>query len=273
MKILTEQQLRFFDAFGYLVLPGLLARELEWITAEFEAVFQDRGIVHDASRRSVVVPFIDQREKLCTIIDLPQIEGALADILGDDFNYFGSDGNYYTGDTRWHPDGNHTEGLWVKMALYLDPVARDTGCLRVIPGTHRIEALETNWQARQAGNCDELWGIAGREVPSIALESQPGDVVIFNQNLLHASYGGNTRRRMLALSFTSHLASEAALEVLKTIIGMHARFWTDSMYTDITRHTGPASRQIHLKQVAENEGHLPALSAKARAEMAEPAHG
>lgn len=272
MHGLTEQQLRFYETFGYIVLPGLLKDEIGWITDEFEAVFVDRGIVHDPSKRSAFIPFIDQREKLCTIIDLPQIEGALADILGDDFSYLGSDGNFYSGDTRWHPDGNHVSGKWVKMALYLDPVTRDSGCLRVIPGTHRVEAID-KWQAREAWSSEELWGVEGRDVPAVALESEPGDVVIFNQNLMHASYGGGTRRRMLAMSFISHLETEAEIADLKEVIGAQARFWCDSLHTDITRNTGPASRQIHLKQIAENEGHLPALAAKARAEMSEPARG
>jgi hypothetical protein len=158
------------------------------------------------------------------------------------------------------------------MALYLDPVRRDTGCLRVIPGTHRVEAID-NWDARNAWICDDLWGISGDQVPSVVLESVPGDVVIFNQNLLHGSFGGSTQRRMVALSFTSHLEAEEDIQDLKDVIGAQARFWCDSLYTDIMRNTGPESRRQHLRQVSENEGHLPALAAKARAEMAEPAHG
>lgn len=272
MRVLNEQQLRFFDTFGYIVLPGLLKDEIGWITDEFEAVFQDKGIVHDPTKRSALLPFLDQREKLCTVIDLPQIEGALADLLGEDFSYLGSDSNFYTGDTRWHPDGQHVSGTWVKLALYLDPVTRDTGCLRVIPGTHRVEAMKT-WEASQAWSSEDLWGIDGRDVPCMALESQPGDVVIFNANLMHASYGGSTRRRMLAMSFISHLETEAEIADLKEVIGAQARFWVESLHTDIMRNTGPESRWRHLKQIAENEAHLPGLAAKARAEMAEPARG
>ena len=53
--MMTEQQQRHFDTFGYLVLPGLLADDIGWITAEFEAVFRDRGIQHDGTKRSCVV--------------------------------------------------------------------------------------------------------------------------------------------------------------------------------------------------------------------------
>ena len=49
---LSEQQKRHFETFGYLVLPGLLADDIGWIREEFEAVFQDRGVVHDGTKRS-----------------------------------------------------------------------------------------------------------------------------------------------------------------------------------------------------------------------------
>ncbi len=126
---LTHEQKQFFDTFGYLILPGLLADDVQWIKEEFEAVFQDRGVVHDGSKRSTVVPFIDQRERLCTLLDHPKVVGLIGSLLGEDFNYVGGDGNYYTGDTQWHSDGFHNVGKFMKVALYLDPVARNTGCL------------------------------------------------------------------------------------------------------------------------------------------------
>ena len=59
-------------------------------------------------------------------------------MLGDDFNYSGSDGNFYVGDTLWHSDGyRESKYLSFKMAFYLDPVTAKSGCLRVIPGSHK----------------------------------------------------------------------------------------------------------------------------------------
>ena len=126
---LSQQQRDCFETFGYLVLPGLLNEEISWIIEEFEAVFTQRGVVHDGSKRSVVVPFIDQREKLSTLLDNPKIDAVISGLLGADFNYLGGDGNYYTGDTQWHSDGWHDLGKYLKVALYLDPVTSTTGCL------------------------------------------------------------------------------------------------------------------------------------------------
>ena len=40
---LTEQQVRFFDLFGYLSFPGLFAAEAAAITQAFEAIWAARG--------------------------------------------------------------------------------------------------------------------------------------------------------------------------------------------------------------------------------------
>jgi len=268
---LSQQQRDCFETFGYLVLPGLLDDEVGWIIEEFEAVFTQRGVVHDGTKRSVVVPFIDQREKLSTLLDNSKIDGLIRGLLGDDFNYLGGDGNYYTGDTQWHSDGWHDVGKYLKVALYLDPVTATTGALRVIPGTHKPDIKD--WAARKARSSQDLWGIAQNEVPSVPLVSNPGDVVAFNHNLMHASFGGNARRRMFTLNASAHAETEAEIKDLENFIAGGARFWIDHTHSDIMRNTASPQRMVHLQQVMDHEGHLPALSAKARAEAAEPARG
>ena len=139
---LSDQQLAFFETFGYLTFPGAFADEAERITVEFERVWAEHGgghnrQAHDHERRSALVPFIDQSEYLSALLDDPRIDGVVSALLGDDYNYTGSDGNFYVGDTRWHSDGfARMKYRSIKIALYLDPVTRDSGCLRVIPGSH-----------------------------------------------------------------------------------------------------------------------------------------
>lgn len=267
---LTQEQKEFFDTFGYLVLPGLLADDIQWITEEFEAVFTDRGVQHDGTKRSTVVPFIDQRTKLSTLLDHPKVVGLISSLLGDDFNYVGGDGNYYTGDTAWHSDGFHNVGKFLKVALYLDPVGRDTGCLRVIPGTHRTDIT---WGARQARKAPELWGVEQSQVPAVPLESKPGDVVAFNHNLMHSAFGGSTRRRMFTMNCCAHCTTPEEIADLESYVSSHARFWLEHMHSDTMRQTASPARMVHLQQVIEHEGHLAALSAQRRAEMAEPSRG
>lgn len=174
------------------------------------------------------MPFIDRREKLCALLDNENIIAIANDLLGEDWNYMGSDGNYYTGDTIWHSDGFHPDGKHIKFAFYLDKVTRETGALRVIPGSHRLEMRD--WPALKAANSQELWGIPQNEVPSLALESTPGDVVVFNHNLMHSAFGGSTQRRMFTINLCRHASTDAEIADLKDFISVNARFWIDHIH-------------------------------------------
>jgi len=267
---LTTQQLRFFEEFGFIKLKQAFAPEIGEITREFEQVFIDRGIVHDGVKRSCIVPFADQREKLCALLDHPVVLGAAKSLLGDDFNYLGSDGNYYAGDTNWHTDGFHVVGRYIKMAFYLDPVRKDTGALRVVPGSH---AIDTKWEGRHPAKAEELYGIKPSEIPAQVLDNDPGDLLIFNHNIMHAAFGGNARRRMFTLNLCSRAKTDEEMADLEKFINGNARFWVDSCYSDLMRRTAGPERQRHLEQVLQHEFALPGLAAKCRETMPEPARG
>ena len=46
MERLKEEQVNFFQTFGYLGFPGLMADRYEEIVREFEAVWAERGGGH-----------------------------------------------------------------------------------------------------------------------------------------------------------------------------------------------------------------------------------
>ena len=280
---LTQQQLSFFDTFGYLAFPGLLADEVGTITDAFEQVWAENGgghfgKAHDEKRRSALIQFIDQNEYLSAVIDDERIDGIASSVLGDDYNYSGSDGNYYVGDTRWHSDGYRKKPVVsLKMAMYLDPVTSGTGCLRVIPGSHLYddgfanslqEALD---QPRDQFDVQK-WGVEGAEVPAVALESQPGDLVMFNHCIKHSSWGGGTRRRMFTLNFEERYAEEN-LDELREAMGAETRFWIERNYGDVIIKTASPRRMVHLEQRMANDGHMAELSRKKREEMEEPSRG
>jgi len=274
---LTEQQVCFFKTFGYIGFPGLLADRIDEIIGEFEGVWKARGgghagQLHDGQKRSCIVPFIDQSERLASLIDDPRILSIATSLLGDDFNYMGSDGNFYAGDTGWHSDGWHSSIRHIKLAFYLDPLTRDSGCLRVIPGSHHTTDTYARMLQEQTGKSQERWGLAGPEVPAIALETQPGDVLCFNHNTKHAAFGGSGWRRMFTINLCQRYP-ESQQEELRKYIGGAARFWIDRAYGDAMMRTAGPERQRHLEQVMANDGHLAELSRKARETMPEPSRG
>jgi len=68
----------------------------------------------------------------------------------------------------------------VGFACYLEPLDGATGALRVAPGSHR-----------------PLRAPAPADDPSDdhAVGTEPGDVIVFDEHLLHASRGGTLRRQ------------------------------------------------------------------------------
>ena len=277
---LTEQQVRFFATFGYLRFPGRFAAEAPAISAAFEQVWAAHGgghdgRAHDDQDRSSLVAFVEEHEYLSALIDDPRIDGPVSTLLGDDYNYAGSWGNLFVGDTWWHSDvGPEMRRLTIKIAFYLDPVDADTGCLRVIPGSHHGtdgygRAVEKGAPDYYENVTDEAWGIAAMDVPAVTLESESGDMVLFNRTIKHASFGGGTRRRMFTLNFEERFRKED-LDELRDEIGSLSRFWAERAYGDVMiRKAGP-QRMLHLQQRLANDSHLPALTARARAEMDEP---
>lgn len=282
---LTGQQLTFFDTFGYLAFPGVFADDIAKITDAFEKVWADHGgghfgREHDGKRRSALIQFIDLDEYLSALIDDPRIDDVCASVLGDDYNYAGSDGNFYVGDTLWHSDGyRDTQYLSFKMAFYLDPVTANTGCLRVIPGSHKYGDTfgnmveEVRKMRDTSGNAPhELWGVDGNEVPAMPLEAVPGDLVMFNHQLKHSSWGGGDRRRMFTLNFEERHNDEDIPE-LKERMASETRFWIERNYGEVMMKTAGPKRMVHLQQRMNNDGHMAELARKAREEMGEPSRG
>ena len=242
------QQRAFFETFGFLKLPGLLKAEAGRIIADFESVFVTHGLKHDGTQRTSVVPFVDQNAGLCALLDHPGILEAVGNLLGPDFNYVGSDGNYYTGETTWHRDSNYQSNSYLKLALYLDPVTKDTGCLRVIPGSH-TEAGLAAWGDVQLRSAEVNWGVHQRELPAYPIESQPGDVLLFNHRTLHASFGGGTRRRMFTMNLGRRAKTSPEIDDLISYCDWHMLgHGSGQPYGKIMLETASPARKVHLTQ-------------------------
>ena len=273
---LSEDQMDQFRTFGFLAFPGLLDDCVDRIIEEFEAIWAAHGgghdgREHDGTARSAIVPFPDRSEYLSSLLDDPRVHGIVSSICGEDFNYTSGDGNLYAGDSRWHSDGYNTRSvLSIKVAFYLDPTTKDTGALRVIPGSHRVgepfaDALEGH--LRNGG-----FGIHPSSVPACALETTPGDLLVFDHNIKHSSFGGSKRRRMYTMNFTERYPEDKLPELRETI-GGHARFWSERVHGEIMVNTASPERMVHLQQIRENDTHLAELVRELKKTMKEPARG
>ena len=61
---LTQQQLAFFETFGFLAFPDLFVADIGDITTEFERIWSDSGHTHDYQTRSGLIPFSDSLHKM-----------------------------------------------------------------------------------------------------------------------------------------------------------------------------------------------------------------
>jgi hypothetical protein len=190
---LTPAQLTFFNAFGFLVLRGRLApSEVKALEQELLDEGQRQFGGFDAKARQGIVLMEPTCRRWCDAFASGRFVTPARQILGEDCIGMGTDGNRYVGDTPWHPDsGDHPyPQRCIKFCLYLSPVTGETGALRVIPGSH-LQPFPVARSLREA-----IASVAVQDVPSVALDSRPGDVVIFNARLWHGSCGGSNDRRM-----------------------------------------------------------------------------
>ncbi len=265
---LTEQQIRYFETFGFLVFRGLFADKVDRITNEFERTHAEFSEDNDFKNRTECVPFIDSNEYLSALIDDPILDGMAISLMGDDYNYHTSDGNYYVGDTQWHSDRYRPQPvLTLKAAFYLDPVDRDSGCLRVIPGSHRFgdtfgDLLQEVVQDSRKEQCEKLWGVCGSEVPAVALESKPGDVLVFNHRTKHSSWGGSTHRRMFTINYAGRYADDDIHWLQDELERTAAAYNLSVAYGPVMTATAGPDRMRHLEQHIANEYVMPAAAAR-----------
>lgn len=238
--MLTTEQIAHFETFGFVVRRQCFsATEMEEISRAFDEVLAaDRqGLPFEGKERQAVLGFIEKRPLLSGLVEDDRIYQPLEQLLGTGFVWIGSDGNLYVGDTGWHPDGSVLDYGRIKVALYLDPVAKETGCLRVIPGSHQLplhDALDPLRQQRSEPD-QFAFGAVGRDIPSFPLESRPGDVVFFNQNLWHSAFGGKTGRRMFTMNFGEQPARDKDIEFLKRVYQGNLKHVENMQHTQSAR--------------------------------------
>ena len=275
---LSDEQMALFDTFGFLAFPGLLADSVDKIIEEFESIWVahgggHHGREHEGAARSAILPFPDQSEYLSSLPDDPRVHDIVSSICGEDFNYTSGDGNLYVGDTGWHSDGYGTRPvLSIKMAFYLDPVTRDTGALRVIPGSHRVGEPFADALDRNLSKDGGAFGLHHSQVPAYAIETAPGDILVFNHALKHASFGGSKRRRMYTMNFSERYPDDK-LQELRDGLAKEARFWIDRLHGEAMVRTAGPERMVHLQQVRENDTHLAEVTRELKKSMKEPARG
>jgi hypothetical protein len=214
----------YFQTFGFLRVPGLFAEDIGRLIEGFEEVFRSNEPTHVLtaqqdllqrtegsradSRREIIAPnFVDMSDKLRSLRNDRRILGIAESMIGTAYEYHGSDGNLFYSDTSWHHDCYESplERYHIKLSFYLENLSRESGAIRLIPGTNHYESSyartlrETLYRAPR--DVRKLYGVSADEIPSWSLETEPGDVLVWNFRTLHASFNGGERRRSFSICF------------------------------------------------------------------------
>jgi len=124
--------------------------------------------------------------------------GGVAEALQGPSYLCGLNGYVLSGGTGWHPDFVHggdfagCEGLVI--AVYLEPLTKQTGALRIVAESHR-EPLHTSLNSAFGP-----YSVAPSEWPCEVCETQPTDVLVWHSHVWHASMGGGEHRTAVMMS-------------------------------------------------------------------------
>jgi ectoine hydroxylase-related dioxygenase (phytanoyl-CoA dioxygenase family) len=220
---LNEQQVAYFETFGFLKLRGLFRDDVADIIAGFEDVFAGEGHfrmetyvpLHGDQRRLIIPQFVTKNATLSRLLDDQRVVGIVRSLLGDDYEYAESDGNLFDCESTWHSDiyGASLDVHHVKLSFYLDTLRADSGAIRVIPGTNFFNESFARNVRRRINDPTKIaseFGVDDRELPSVTLETDPGDVVVWDFRTIHASFNGRERRRLFSINFRETTAEAAS---------------------------------------------------------------
>jgi L-proline 4-hydroxylase len=210
---LSARQLADYDRDGFLLLPGLMSPgEVAILRAEIERVGRLR--VEEVKRESEAGPpkimlgmhmarSASASAPMAALVRLPRTLGVARQLLRDDKLYMhhtkcnlkasieGSAWPWHQDYGSWKLDGIRRPDLATLM-VSLDAAAEINGCLYFLPGSHKEGRHEAQFDTSTAYH---LWAVPHevtrerirRYGPPVAIIAKPGDAVIFDCNLLHAS--------------------------------------------------------------------------------------
>ncbi|MEC7843084.1 MAG: phytanoyl-CoA dioxygenase family protein [Candidatus Latescibacterota bacterium] len=230
--MLTKEQKLYFETFGFLVLRQVFdGREVDEIRRESERILLENrlGKPFHGERRQAMIPFFEYSPVLRQIMEDDRIFQLGEDLLGPGFLLNATEGNLHTGDTQWHGGGPEPELVpHIKIAFYLEPATRDTGAIRLIPGTNNPEFRQHLQPLKDQceDSANQPFGISGADLPCQVVETEPGDLVIFPETTWHAAFGGPPGRSQHAINFMASPVTDEEIAHIKALY----ESWTYSLH-------------------------------------------
>jgi hypothetical protein len=178
----------YFQTFGFLVVRDFFDPRV--ISAEIDQIMRNgRRSSFDVSRAEEIhfqyVPMMTA-ETPGSLWLLDRAEIVAATLLGGHVLPTRAKGTRYWGNTPWHADSD-LPITSVAIVAYFESLRENSGALCVLPGSHLPEFANVLRTSGAAGK-------SAQKLPAHVLETDPGDVIVFDEHLFHASFGGGIRR-------------------------------------------------------------------------------
>jgi hypothetical protein len=179
----TASDLGRFRRDGFVVLhqcfdPAPLAREVANAFADAFADSSAGNVSREAAITFRYLPMMSEHTPVSLAL-LDHFISAAEQLIGGAVIPVRAKAVEYHGASSWHRDSDLAVAS-AGFACYLEPLTAATGALRVVPGSHRAREVPTSEDANRR---------------AVAVETVPGDVIVFDEHLLHASHGGLVRRQ------------------------------------------------------------------------------
>ncbi len=211
---LTENEVNFYDKYGYLSLPGLLSREAaEDLAAEVLDIMAGLGISREALRNaSTSKDKLRQSRQylagsgLARLVHSEALQAIAAQLMrGPSTVYLpftavksgGGGGRFH-----FHQDNQYTRfagpgtNIWFAL-MEMSPL---NGCLQIAPATHLAGTLDSIESEDRDGHRT----VAVEPTSFLPLRMMPGDAVAFTRLTLHGSGANSTDQPRLGYAVQYH---------------------------------------------------------------------
>jgi hypothetical protein len=174
---------------------------------------------------------------------LDRLDAVAAALLGGSVLPTRAKGVRYSGSTPWHTD-SVSPITSVGVLAYLEPLGSDDGALRVLPGSHHPDFRDA---LRGLG----VDGIPTPVLPAHVVVTEPGDLVLLDEHVFHASFGGGARRQWRVDFVNVPVGIEAEDLTKSYFAGIYAPDWDGGYDVDRYPSYGPDWRDSSRPAVGQ----------------------
>ena len=268
--MLSHSQVDFFNIFGVLILRGVLSeKEVQKLNTEWDAKLATTtdGSAQGEKKFIMSWPNLGPETPFTgSLLEDPRVNEIVKSIYPDGFYGISCNSSSKVGETSWHPDSNFQKFQGIKVVTYLQPLNGDNGALRVIPGSHcfpmhdEIKQIEIHKPKNDGlkrdekvtnGGSDSSAGLAIGEVPALICSTNPGDMIVFDFRIWHASTGGAYDRRLLSMIFMKQAATPEEEDAVNKQVQFSQKIRADRSKESFGKHRS----EYHSDWIANPNNH------------------